>query len=107
MNTTKIQVEEIIFTEPITSDSLTTLEKSYFLYMNLSNLVSTIYKEVLQLIPLFRMVWIGIIVLGVTMLLIAWVLKKNPERKKSPWIIGVTGLLMVISSGTQLIVSLF
>lgn len=75
--------------------------------MDLTNLISTIYKGLIQFMPLFRMVWIGTIVLGVAMLIIALILKKNPKRKKSPWIVGGVGLLILISSGTQMLVSLF
>lgn len=75
--------------------------------MDLTNLIGTIYEGLIQFMPLFRMIWIGTIVLGVAMLIIALILKKNPERKKSPWIVGGIGLLMLISSGTQLLVSLF
>lgn len=75
--------------------------------MNLSNLISSIYEGLILFMPLFRMVWIGTTVLGAAMLLIALMLKKSPERKKSPWIVGGIGLLMLISSGTQLIASLF
>lgn len=75
--------------------------------MDLTNLIGTIYEGLIQFMPLFRMIWIGTIVLGVVMLIIALILKKNPERKKSPWIVSGIGLLMLISSGTQLLVSLF
>lgn len=75
--------------------------------MDLTNLIGTIYEGLIQFMPLFRMIWIGTIVLGVAMLIIALILKKNPARKKSPWIVGGIGLLMLISSGTQLLVSLF
>lgn len=75
--------------------------------MDLTNLIRTIYKGLIQFMPLFRMVWIGTIVLGVAMLIIALILKKNPKRKKSPWIVGGVGLLILISSGTQMLVSLF
>lgn len=75
--------------------------------MDLNNLIGRIYEGLIQFTPLFRMVWIGTLVLGVAMLIIALILKKNPERKKSSWIVGGIGLLMFISSGTQLLVSLF
>lgn len=74
--------------------------------MNFTELMDMIYKGVLSLIPLFRIAWLVIVVIGITMLIAAFVLKKNPERKKSPWIVGGIALLMVISSGTQLIASL-
>lgn len=75
--------------------------------MNSTSLIGAIYEGFMQLMPLFRMVWVGTIVLGAAMIIIALILKKNPERKKSPWIVGGIGLLMLISSGTQLLVSLF
>lgn len=75
--------------------------------MDISQTIATIYEGLLQFIPLFRVVWVATIVLGSAMVIIALVLKKNPVRKKSPWIVGGIGLLMVISSGTQLIMSLF
>lgn len=56
--------------------------------------------------PLFRMVWAGTVVLGIVMIVTAFVLKRNPIRKKSPWIVGGIGLLLVISPGTQLLASL-
>ncbi|WP_373125095.1 hypothetical protein [Blautia producta] len=73
--------------------------------MSLAELIDLIYKWVLQFMPLFRIAWSGIVVLGIAMLIIAVILKKNPTRKKSPWIIGGIALLMVISSGTQLVAS--
>lgn len=75
--------------------------------MNLLRLIESIYVELLRFVPWFRGIWIGSIVLGGIMLMIAWMLKKNPLRKKSPWIVGISGLLLIISSSTQLIVSLF
>lgn len=74
--------------------------------MKLSELISTIYEGILTLMPLFRMVWAGTVVLGIVMIVTAFVLKRNPIRKKSPWIVGGIGLLLVISPGTQLLVSL-
>lgn len=75
--------------------------------MDLTNLIGIIYGSLMRFMPLFRMVWIGTIGLGAAMLIIALLLKSNHERKKSPWIVGGIGLLMVISSGTQLLVSIF
>lgn len=75
--------------------------------MDDSQIIATIYKELLQFVPLFRVVWAATVVLGITMLMIAFVLKKDPVKKKSPWIIGGIGCLMIISSGTQLIMSFF
>lgn len=73
--------------------------------MDISQIIATIYEVLLQFVPLFRVVWATTVVLGIVMMVIALILKKNPVRKKSPWIVGGFGLLMVISSGTQLIMS--
>lgn len=75
--------------------------------MNFIILISTICGRLFRFIPLFRRIWAGSIVLGSIMLAVAVVLKRNPARNKSPWIVGGLGLLMVISSGTQLIASFF
>lgn len=74
--------------------------------MNFAELMDMIYNGIMKFMPLFRIAWIGIVVLGIAMLVVAFVLKKNPARKKPPWIVGGIALLMVISSGTQLIASL-
>lgn len=75
--------------------------------MNISKIIVAIYEGLLQLVPLFRVIWAATLVLGISMLMIAFIMKKNPARIKSPWIVGGFGLLMVISSGTQLIMSIF
>lgn len=75
--------------------------------MNISKLIAAITEGVLSFMPFFRIVWTGTVALGIAMVVIAFVLKKNPIRKKSPWIVGGLGLVMVISSGTQLLASLF
>lgn len=74
--------------------------------MDLAAFIDMIYERILQFMPIFRIVWIGSLVLGAVMLIIAIALKKNPTRRRSPWIVGGIALLMVISSGTQLIASL-
>lgn len=73
--------------------------------MNITDLLTTIYEGLLQFVPMFRAVWAVAVVLGAAMLTIGFFLKKDPARKKSPWIVGGIGLLMMISSGTQLITS--
>lgn len=75
--------------------------------MNISQTIATIHEGLLQFVPLFRMIWAATVALGIALVSTALVLRKNPVRKKSPWIVGGIGLLMVISSGTQLITSLF
>lgn len=75
--------------------------------MDISQTITTIYEGLIQFVPLLRVVWAATVVLGIAMLIVAFVLKKNPVRKKSPWIVGGIGLLIIISSGTQLIMSLF
>lgn len=74
--------------------------------MDLSEMIGMIYEGILQSMPLFRVVWIATAILGIAMLMIAFYLRKDPTRKRSPWIVGGIALLMTISSGTQLIVSL-
>lgn len=74
--------------------------------MDLSEMIGMIYEGILQSLPLFRVVWIATAILGIAMLMIAFYLRKDPARKRSPWIVGGIALLMTISSGTQLIVSL-
>lgn len=74
--------------------------------MDSAAFIDMIYERILQFMPIFRIVWSGSLVLGAVMLIIAIVLKKNPTRRRSPWIVGGIALLMVISSGTQLIASL-
>lgn len=73
--------------------------------MNISQIITAIYEGFLKFIPLFRMIWVTTVVIGIAMLVIAYMLNKNPLRKKSTWIVGVVGLLLTISSGTQLIMS--
>ena len=58
-----------------------------------------------ELMPFLRTAWVTTVMMGIALLILAVVLNKNPERKKSPWIAGSFGTLMVISSGLQLIVS--
>lgn len=74
--------------------------------MDLSEMIGMIYEGILQSMPLFRVVWIATAILGIAMLMIAFYLRKDPARKRSPRIVGGIALLMTISSGTQLIVSL-
>lgn len=74
--------------------------------MNVTEMTEMIYGGVLQFMPILRIAWGSMIGTGAVMIIIALVLKKNPDRRKSPWIVGGIGLLMVISSGTQLISSL-
>lgn len=73
--------------------------------MNISQIITAIYEGLLMFIPLFRMIWVTTVVIGIAMLVIAYMLNKNPLRKKSTWIVGIVGLLLTISSGTQLIMS--
>jgi len=74
--------------------------------MDLENPVIEIYNILAQFTPLFRMIWFASILIGIAMVIIAFALKKNPQRKNSPWIVGGIGLVMIISSGTQLLFSL-
>lgn len=75
--------------------------------MNISQIITAIYEGLLKCIPLFRMIWVTTVVIGIAMLAIAYMLNKNSLRKKSTWIVGIIGLLLTISSGTQFIMSFF
>lgn len=75
--------------------------------MNFTDLIAMIYEGLLTFVPLFRVVWAATAGIGLVMLIIALALKKNPKRKKAPWIVAGIGLLMVLSSGVQLITSSF
>lgn len=74
--------------------------------MAFGDLIGTIYDYLLQFMPLFRVVWAATVVLGIVLVVLAVILKKNPEHKKAPWIIGGIGIVMIASSGTQLLSSL-
>ena len=74
--------------------------------MNISNeIVAWIFEWIYELMPFFRAAWIATILMGIVLLVIAIILKQNPDRRKSPWIVGGIGLAMFISSGTQLFYS--
>lgn len=74
--------------------------------MDSTELVGGIYDFFAQFVPLFKVFWTVTVFIGAALLVLAFILKKNPERKKLPWIVGVIGLLMLVSSGTQLLFSL-
>ena len=67
--------------------------------------IEWIAEWIYALMPLFRAVWVTTILMGIALLVIAFILKQSPTRRKSPWIIGGIGLAMFISSGTQLFFS--
>ena len=69
-------------------------------------MITIIQKLFIQYLPIFRVTWAITILLGIILVVVALILKKNPERKKSPWILGGIGTLMIISSGMQLLFSL-
>lgn len=75
--------------------------------MNISQIITAIYEGLLKCIPLFRMIWVTTVVIGIAMLIIALMIKRDPLRQKTTWIVGIIGLLLTISSGTQLIMSFF
>jgi len=71
-----------------------------------SELANWITGWIYELMPLFRVAWMTTILFGVALLVVAFILKRNPARKTSPWVTGGIGLVMFISSGTQLLFSL-
>ena len=68
-----------------------------------NELVRLISWWIYELMSIFMVAWVTTILLGVALVVLAFVLKRNPERKKSPWIVGGIGLSMIISSGVQLV----
>jgi cytochrome c oxidase assembly factor CtaG len=74
--------------------------------MAFGDLIGTIYDFLLQFMPVFRVFWVVSILVGAVLVVSAAILKKNPERKKAPWILGVVAILMIASSGAQLLSSL-
>lgn len=75
--------------------------------MDFTSFIDAIFEGIVRLIPLFRVMWVVTVGLGLIMMIIALMLKRIPARKKSPWIVGCIGLLLMLSSGTQLIASFF
>lgn len=75
--------------------------------MDFKGLIDAIFEGILRFMPLFRVMWVVTAGIGLIMMIIALVLKRTPARKKSPWIVGCIGLLVMLSSGTQLIASFF
>lgn len=74
--------------------------------MNISRWFRAVYLGILEFMPFFRVAWLVNVAVGIVLLVLAMVIKKNSERKKAPWIVGGIGLLMLVSSGIQLIASL-
>ena len=73
--------------------------------MIISDLFTFLYDFAARYMPVFRVVWTITVLVGLFMLASAFIVKRNPNRKKAPWIVGGAGTLMVISSGTQLLFS--
>lgn len=59
-----------------------------------------------ELLPLLRVAWTGAIGVGIVLVVVAFILKRNPSRKISPWVAGGFGALLIVSPGVQLIASL-
>ena len=74
--------------------------------MEMGQTIETIYQQLTQFIPMFRIIWAGTIVLGIALCIIAFILKKKKTRKMMPWIVGAIGIVMICSSGGQLIACL-
>lgn len=69
--------------------------------------IGRIIDEVWQLMPLFRVMWLVTISMGTLMVIVAILLKRDSSRKKSPIVFLCVGILMIVSSGIQLLASLF
>lgn len=69
-------------------------------------MLTHIFDWIERLMPFFRAAWVGSIIIGVALVALALLLKRDPSRKTSPWVAGIIGTIMVINSGTQLIASI-
>jgi hypothetical protein len=74
--------------------------------MELENAVNIVQDLIEQFTPLLRVTWVITVLIGIVMVVTALILKRNPARKISPWIVGIFGAVMTVSSGTQLLFSL-
>ncbi len=72
--------------------------------MDLKGILRDLFIEAL---PFLRIAWTISILIGIGLFVLALILKRSPERKISPWIFGILGILAIVSSSTQLIYSWF
>lgn len=56
--------------------------------------------------PLLRAGWAASFLLGLALLAWGWAWSRDPARRRSPWVLGGIGALIVLSSGSQLVWSL-
>jgi hypothetical protein len=75
--------------------------------MVFENIASAIRYYFIQSIPYLRAGWTMGLLIGIGLIVLALILKKNPKRKKSPLVLGVFGMLEFISSGVELAYSWF
>ena len=73
--------------------------------MDFVEIVGSLQQMMYELMPVLRALWIAEIVLGAILIAAALVLKRNPERKKTPIVLGVIGGVMMLSAIAQLITS--
>jgi uncharacterized membrane protein HdeD (DUF308 family) len=71
---------------------------------NISNIIHNLFASSIRFL---RVGWTISVIIGIGLIVLAIILKKNPERNISPWIVGTLGVLAVVSSGTQLVYSWF
>jgi len=64
---------------------------------------SELMSIIQQTMPIFRVLWVSSLSIGVALLFIAFLLKRNSTRKSSPWVFGIIGLLTIVSASTQLL----
>ena len=69
-------------------------------------ILTQISELIARLMPFFRASWIITILIGAWLILLSIFLRKKPNHKVSPWVISSFGVLMMISSGVQLTLSL-
>jgi hypothetical protein len=71
---------------------------------NISNIIHNLFTNSIHFL---RVGWTISAIIGIGLIVLAVILKKNLKRKISPWIVGILGVLAVISSCTQLVYSWF
>ncbi|MDH6364822.1 hypothetical protein M2139_001854 [Enterococcus sp. PF1-24] len=72
-----------------------------------------IFQEIISIIagltrdfaPFLRVGWTAALIVGLVFIFIGFIAEKNVNRQTFQWVLGVFGVLMVVSSGAQLILS--
>ena len=74
--------------------------------MAIGEIIRSLYQALLELVPVFRIVWGGTIAVGIVLLCIAYSAKTGSDRKTLSIVLGIIGGSLTVSAATQLIISL-